>query len=1066
MSGDGNCLYRAAALQTPQGEGGHVELRQVVASEVAANKPEYEGFFVREVSKPYGRKYDFYVDAVESIDAWVKGARGRDWGDGVAVCAIARALDRPVVLWRKANPDQPPSVVLPSAPWDLARLPPAIYLVLDESTSFPSARGLREHYLALVPAASAGAGAVRFFANAPSSGARPCGAPDPNDEPAESDVETPVGSGEGSGGSREEEGDAGAGAPGDAEAGGCEGRGGGGPSGGSVVKRPAGRPPASDLPSSGWPSSVFKQSSEQPAVLKRPAGTVMKRPANRPDIFTQEELDAMVEAFERGDNTQKILAQVGKGSEQIVRLKRAQWKKGESLVARAYSDTVIAKADAAKLDGRGQMHQARAAGVSQPTVSRRCGGRRTEDRAEAWAAENTKAFSVLPKPRPPLDAADFASPRARSGRGSGLGDGERQWTACASWSFCPACGLRRANTRVDRAWERKGAAAVSAKCIGGCDPGPAELEIDKANDDEKPGRRLRAYVTPRLSGDRCAGAEGPGLSERGDWPEELLCLTIDEARSLQIIDIYADCTKVRGGRAPVTNLKKTAVVKAKWRTREVAQALQSENARRAYLWLMENNRTYRAYVGQHQRALADQPGDQWPAIKTAELLLRMPGVEVAARPWLYPREAFGDSDLYTRLVARGHVRPNQKPSLKAGFMRKVLSRCVSYEEDFALLCLLHDIAMAKQISGAVAMAARNNVAPEETTTHMQAFEGFWRKETEKLEDICRQHKTNARSGLPNLFFTIAPAEWKFVLNAGMQEWRRRTNTLSDGQAVTTLHMYNAIGAILQDTFLRRGQRAKGDPLFDAGVDEVHEWSLRWEYQGRGTLHAHVVAWVTYSEARVGFGGPQSLSGKSSDRPADKSLLVQYLEGLFNASVDVQCGGGSACLLRYVAGYVSKASDALAFKSKEWQGQSTWRQTYRLLCKRAPLQPEMAIEFAGLPLMKASFRGETIYAPIPGSQAKNSSRDQYAGFLKRAACVDSLLGEKQCFLEWAREHKVIQLRKTTDATRSGLREGAVAAAMSRRGRSAEQHGPRAFASVLSFGCPRHTSPTAAIASPSS
>ena len=35
-----------------------------------------------------------------------------------------------------------------------------------------------------------------------------------------------------------------------------------------------------------------------------------------------------------------------------------------------------------------------------------------------------------------------------------------------------------------------------------------------------------------------------------------------------------------------------------------------------------------------------------------------------------------------------------------------------------------------------------------------------------------------------------------------------------------------------------------------------------------------------------------------------------------------------------------------------------------LCKKAPLVPEMTFEFAQLPLMEASFRGATVYAPVP------------------------------------------------------------------------------------------------------
>ena len=59
-------------------------------------------------------------------------------------------------------------------------------------------------------------------------------------------------------------------------------------------------------------------------------------------------------------------------------------------------------------------------------------------------------------------------------------------------------------------------------------------------------------------------------------------------------------------------------------------------------------------------------GARW--IYTAELLLRMPGVEAAARPVLYPTSAFGDSDLRPRLLALKHASESSDPSLKASFI--------------------------------------------------------------------------------------------------------------------------------------------------------------------------------------------------------------------------------------------------------------------------------------------------------------------------------------------------------------------------------------------------------------
>ena len=99
-----------------------------------------------------------------------------------------------------------------------------------------------------------------------------------------------------------------------------------------------------------------------------------------------------------------------------------------------------------------------------------------------------------------------------------------------------------------------------------------------------------------------------------------------------------------------------------------------------------------------------------------------------------------------------------------------------------------------------------------------------------------------------------------------------------------------------------------------------------------------------------------------------SKLVTMLEKLFGASVDCQCGDHlSAATLNYIAGYWSKASDSLCWKSKEWASDlnsAKWLQCYRLLCKRAPLVPEMVLNFTSKSLMVHTFNTDYLYAPLP------------------------------------------------------------------------------------------------------
>eukprot|EP00973_Karenia_brevis_P071637 9955386-Karenia_brevis.AAC.1 len=74
------------------------------------------------------------------------------------------------------------------------------------------------------------------------------------------------------------------------------------------------------------------------------------------------------------------------------------------------------------------------------------------------------------------------------------------------------------------------------------------------------------------------------------------------------------------------------------------------------------------------------------------------------------------------------------------------------------------------------------MSPDECASNMQGFAEFWKREAEKLEDMCRQHGEK-----PNLFFTVAPAEWKFPLHEGMLGDAKESQRLEDEQTVLTLH---------------------------------------------------------------------------------------------------------------------------------------------------------------------------------------------------------------------------------------------------------------------------------------
>ena len=122
-----------------------------------------------------------------------------------------------------------------------------------------------------------------------------------------------------------------------------------------------------------------------------------------------------------------------------------------------------------------------------------------------------------------------------------------------------------------------------------------------------------------------------------------------------------------------------------------------------------------------------------------------------------------------------------------------------------------------------------------------------------------------------------------------------------------------------------------DTSFFATVDDC---CIRVEFQGRGTLHVHVCVWASFKKEHDGkaLNGKHIMQGTSNSNTV--SPLVQKLESMFNASVDVQVDDGTGtALLSYVTGYAAKASDSLQFKSQEYAAKSKqcnkWLCTYRL-----------------------------------------------------------------------------------------------------------------------------------------
>ena len=119
--------------------------------------------------------------------------------------------------------------------------------------------------------------------------------------------------------------------------------------------------------------------------------------------------------------------------------------------------------------------------------------------------------------------------------------------------------------------------------------------------------------------------------------------------------------------------------------------------------------------------------------------------------------------------------------------------------------------------------------------------------------------------------TIAPGEWKTAMHMSTRAFAD-SQQLSASQSLLTLHLHHYLTAVTKQL------------LNSDFFKKCYHHVIRYEFQGRGTLHLHIAAWVLPDNARL----IAALVGQSRKK---YSPLVELLERSCHASIDVQEGSG-------------------------------------------------------------------------------------------------------------------------------------------------------------------------------
>ena len=169
-------------------------------------------------------------------------------------------------------------------------------------------------------------------------------------------------------------------------------------------------------------------------------------------------------------------------------------------------------------------------------------------------------------------------------------------------------------------------------------------------------------------------------------------------------------------------------------------------------------------------------------ISTYELFIIHHGIECAMFPHLYPTADFTDTGILQHYQGVHGDDTNRVASIGLSWTRKVLSGVRAYGEHRDLAFFLYEKHLASKYFHAQVRAKHLGVTADVLTRDSQTSSGYWEIAQDSLADLVRVMLTRCYDekgypelyrqcrglrgevwlcAFPNLFLTIAPAEWTF-----------------------------------------------------------------------------------------------------------------------------------------------------------------------------------------------------------------------------------------------------------------------------------------------------------------
>ena len=154
----------------------------------------------------------------------------------------------------------------------------------------------------------------------------------------------------------------------------------------------------------------------------------------------------------------------------------------------------------------------------------------------------------------------------------------------------------------------------------------------------------------------------------------------------------------------------------------------------------------------------------------------------------------------------------------------------------------HDRWVFKTVTGAITSARLFQCSPARSLDNKSFSPEFWRWQHRYLLDAVRQYS------LPSVFVTLSPYEWSFPFPAWLETIRTETgNGATNLSGPETFHITHDLEQVVRGYLCGSNDARWSRHLFSYNarkdVKNVETYFYRFEFQGCGTVHLHLLVWL-------------------------------------------------------------------------------------------------------------------------------------------------------------------------------------------------------------------------------